>query len=192
MPAGMHAAHDMPCVGRTTAAIPAPPSDSDSGPLTPSLIACGKVCRMFGISGPEFLVILGIALIVVGPRDLPRAMLQLARVVRLFRRNVEKLQSEANRMVRDLELDELRREVEQTARQAKSAANDASDTIGPVRQPLRSAVHAEIRPLVDAVATVRDDVGAFGGSPGIPPALDTAAFRPSPEAASGRETGAER
>ena len=40
---------------------------------------------MFGIGLPEFLVILVVAVVVIGPKDLPRALYQAGKLLRKFR-----------------------------------------------------------------------------------------------------------
>ncbi|WP_333835154.1 twin-arginine translocase TatA/TatE family subunit [Rubrimonas sp.] len=57
---------------------------------------------MMGVSGPELLVILVVALLVIGPRDLPSALRAFGRMVGRLRR----------------QLDEVRREVDALGREA--------------------------------------------------------------------------
>lgn len=112
---------------------------------------------MFGISGPEFLFILLVALIVIGPRDLPRALLQLGRMVRLLRRKAEELQSEARGMVRELELDELRTEVEQAIHQAEGAVEKDVRAAGAWLDDEAGRPRAEIEQAERTVSELVDD-----------------------------------
>lgn len=59
------------------------------------------------------LILLGvIALVVVGPKDLPRLMRGLGRTVAQLRRMSDEFKGAFEQMARDAEVDELRREIE--------------------------------------------------------------------------------
>ncbi|NWH08835.1 MAG: twin-arginine translocase subunit TatB [Alphaproteobacteria bacterium] len=66
---------------------------------------------MFDIGWSELLVIGVVALVVVGPRDLPKMMRGAAQWVRALRRMAGDLQHHVDDLMRESELDELRREV---------------------------------------------------------------------------------
>ena len=63
---------------------------------------------MFDIGWPELTVILIVALLVIGPRDLPKAMHTVGRWVRKARAVTGEFQRHVDDMVRDSDLEELR------------------------------------------------------------------------------------
>jgi sec-independent protein translocase protein TatB len=71
---------------------------------------------MFGIEWSELAVIAVVALIVIGPKDLPRALRTLGIWVRKARAVSREFQSSVEQMVREAELEEVRREIEQASK----------------------------------------------------------------------------
>ena len=67
---------------------------------------------MFDIGWSEILVVLVVALVVVGPKDLPRLMRTLGRWVRKARGMADQFRASFDEMARETELDELRSEIE--------------------------------------------------------------------------------
>lgn len=67
---------------------------------------------MFDIGWSEILVVLVVALVVVGPKDLPRLMRTLGRWVRKARVMADQFRASFDEMARESELDELRSEIE--------------------------------------------------------------------------------
>jgi sec-independent protein translocase protein TatB len=65
-----------------------------------------------GIGGGELVVIAVVALIVVGPKDLPKLLRQLGRMVGKMRRMADEFRTSFEDMARQSELDELRKEVD--------------------------------------------------------------------------------
>lgn len=58
---------------------------------------------MFGIGMPELLLILGLALIVLGPKKLPELARALGKGLAEFRRATDELKDEFNQMERDID-----------------------------------------------------------------------------------------
>jgi sec-independent protein translocase protein TatB len=67
---------------------------------------------MFDFAWSELALIGVVALIVIGPKDLPRVMRTVAIWVRKARAIAHEFQGHVEQMVRDAELDEVRKEVE--------------------------------------------------------------------------------
>lgn len=67
---------------------------------------------MFDIGWQELFIIAAIAVIVVGPKDLPRAIAQVTKVIRKARGLARDFQNSIDDVVREAELDDLRRQVE--------------------------------------------------------------------------------
>ena len=67
---------------------------------------------MFGLSWAELMVIGVVALIVIGPRDLPEAFRSLGRGIGAIRQMARDVQGFAADFLRESEIDALRRDVE--------------------------------------------------------------------------------
>lgn len=66
---------------------------------------------MFDIAWSEFLIVAVVALVVVGPRDLPALLRQVGRMVSTVRKMAGDFQTQFNDALKEAELDDLRREV---------------------------------------------------------------------------------
>ncbi|MFO1154942.1 MAG: Sec-independent protein translocase protein TatB [Rhodospirillales bacterium] len=71
---------------------------------------------MFDIGWQELLLIAVVALIVIGPKDMPAAMRTVARVLSRARSLSRDFQHSVSEIMREAELDEIRRKVEQAGR----------------------------------------------------------------------------
>ncbi|MBY0431626.1 MAG: Sec-independent protein translocase protein TatB, partial [Rhodospirillales bacterium] len=67
---------------------------------------------MFDIAWSEMALIAVVALVVIGPKDLPRAMRASAHWVRKARLLAGEFQSSLDDMVREAELDEVKRDID--------------------------------------------------------------------------------
>ena len=90
---------------------------------------------MFGLGMTEMIVIGGIALLVVGPKDLPKVFKAIASVMKQIRKLTREFQGVVSDMIRESDLDDLRKE-----------ANDLRNSIDPTK---------DIR---EAMKDVEDDV----------------------------------
>ena len=101
---------------------------------------------MFGLGFTEILVILGVALIVLGPEKMPQVAKELGKLTAQFRRAMDQFHSEINMADRELRLKEIelrdlaiKREAEQKAA-ATSVAPTAEQKAIPV-----AATESEIK-----------------------------------------------
>jgi sec-independent protein translocase protein TatB len=134
---------------------------------------------MFDISWSELLVIAVVAIVVIGPKDLPRALRALGQWSGKIKRMAREFQNQFNEAIREAELDSVQRDIEEIgkidpvadvrAAAAKTAADIRQDLekIGEVPKPER-----ELHPWEAAAKTEPAAVS--------PPA---AAPAPIPEAA---------
>ncbi|MGA0594127.1 Sec-independent protein translocase protein TatB [Enterovirga sp. CN4-39] len=98
---------------------------------------------MFDMSWGEVMVIGGVALIVIGPKDLPKALRTVGQMTAKVRRLASEFQGQFNEAMREAELDEVRREVEGINRQVSSATSSAFNPIQTIRDELKTAVEAK-------------------------------------------------
>jgi len=62
---------------------------------------------LFGIGLPEFLVILVVAVVVIGPKDLPRALYNAGKLLRKFRVFTADIQRSLDHVLHEGELDDI-------------------------------------------------------------------------------------
>jgi len=94
-------------------------------------------------SWSHILILLGVALVVVGPKDLPRLMHMMGRWAGKARGMANEFKRSFDEMARQSELDELRKEVE-----ALRASNPLTDLHNTLNEPVQADMGAEA-PVTD-------------------------------------------
>ncbi len=103
---------------------------------------------MFGVDSNEFLVIAVVALIVIGPKDLPRVLRQVGRWVGHARGVARHFRSGIDAMIRESELDEMEQKWRAENDRIMGEHPMASAYVAPVADPvLAPGQEAELRPL---------------------------------------------
>lgn len=109
-----------------------------------------------GIGGSELVLIAIVALIIVGPKDLPKLLRQLGRFVAKMRSMADEFRASFDDMARQSELDDLRKEVE-----ALRSGKSVSPIINDIREDMRrieTDINQQIRPPVGPTYAQGDDV----------------------------------
>lgn len=75
---------------------------------------------MFGIDGPEFLVILLVLIVVVGPKDLPKMLGTMARVMAYVRSKGNEFRHQFDDAMRQAQLDDLQKTIAEISISARS------------------------------------------------------------------------
>ena len=115
------------------------------------------------------MVIGAVALIVIGPKDLPKTLRTLGNMTAKVRRMAAEFQSQFNDAMREAELDEIRKQVEGVN---QSVAD--FNPIQTVRDELKGAIEGPVAPPGTA---------ASDPNPLVPPEPSVAALPPVPEPA---------
>lgn len=128
-----------------------------------------------GIGGFEILVIGIVALLVVGPKDLPLLMRKIGKAMARARAMANEFRSSFDEMARQSELDELRKEVQalRTGQGMVPLGAEADAAFREIRDDLN-------RPLDEPVMLAAPDEW-----PDSPPVMAPLAADPSPEPAAG-------
>jgi len=148
---------------------------------------------LFDIGWPELLLIGVVALVVIGPKDLPRALRVAGFWVRKARTMSREFQSSVEQMIHEAELDDVRREltkvtdfdVEREFQKTIDADGSLAQTLNPQAVP----DHFEEAPALPPPAMV---------SPALPPPAageplhSDAATSPAPETADANAPGEAR
>lgn len=98
---------------------------------------------MFDIGWTELVVIGIVALIVIGPRELPATLRTIGQMMTKVRRMASEFQGQFNDAIREAELDELRQEAEKLSSAATSAAS--FDPLAKVTSEIQSAVDGPVK-----------------------------------------------
>jgi sec-independent protein translocase protein TatB len=105
---------------------------------------------MFDIGWSELLLIGAVALVVIGPKDLPRALRTLGQFTTKLKRMAADFQGQFNEAMREAELDDIKRSVESVRETTKSF-----NPLQTVREELRNTIEA--KPPVSEEAAVAAD-----------------------------------
>ncbi|WP_279359544.1 Sec-independent protein translocase protein TatB [Methylobacterium indicum] len=111
---------------------------------------------MFDMSWGEVMLIGGVALVVIGPKDLPRALRTVGQVTGRLKRMAGEFQSQFSEAMREAELDDVRREVEGINRSVASATATGFNPVQTIRN--------EIKGAVDGTAATKPTTQALPGS----------------------------
>lgn len=123
---------------------------------------------MFDIGWTEILIIAVVAIIVVGPKDLPRMLRTLGRYAGQLRRTAGEFRSQFDDVMRESELNDLR-----------STLQDVSD-LNPINQ-IRDSVTESMAPLKESADAIKSGIET-PGSARDPDGGKAAAKKPAPGA----------
>ncbi len=90
---------------------------------------------MFDIGWTELLIIAVVAIIVVGPKDLPRMLRSVGRYAGQLRRTANEFRSQFDEAIRESELDEIRTSLKDAA--DMNPVNQIKDTVSESLAPLQ-------------------------------------------------------
>lgn len=115
-----------------------------------------------GIGGGELVVIAVVALIVVGPKDLPKLLREVGRFVGKMRSMADDFRSSFDEMARQSELDDLRKEVESLRTQRSipildDVKNDLNSIGSDIENNMRSLPTPAFQPEVDDRGVLLED-----------------------------------
>src|SRR6516225_5176039 len=98
----------------------------------------GVVAMLFDLSMTELMLIGVVALVVIGPKDLPRALRVAGFWVKKARTLSREFQSSIDQMIREAELDEMRQELKKAAEfDLNKEFQNTIDPTGDLRESLK-------------------------------------------------------
>jgi len=137
---------------------------------------------MFDVGWSELLLIGIVALIAIGPKELPGALRTLGQWMGKVRRMASEFQNQFHEAMREAELADLKKEVDEMASKAQSYAH--FDPIEDIRKDIESAASpppALYTPLTETPAPPATAESAAAPPPSAPaPAGDPAPAEPAP------------
>lgn len=84
---------------------------------------------MFDITSSKLLLLGIVALIVIGPKDLPILLRTIGKYVGIIRRQAAEFRSQFEEAVRESELDQLKKDVESMGAEAEKTIRDTSSSV---------------------------------------------------------------
>jgi sec-independent protein translocase protein TatB len=124
---------------------------------------------MFDMSWGEVMLIGGVALIVIGPKDLPKALRTLGQIKGKVVRMAGEFNAQFNEAIRESELDEVRNEIDGMRRSANTVG-PTFDPIQTIRSEIKGAAEgraqSSTQPLANVAAQLDAAEAAKGASPG--------------------------
>ncbi len=128
---------------------------------------------MFEIGWGELLLIGIVALIAIGPKELPTVLRTLGQWMGKLRRMASEFQNQFQEAMREAEMADLKKQVDEMTSQAQSYAN--FDPVGEVRRELESTQQQIESAIADkpAVETSSPVAATEGGAPAIVPSANT-------------------
>ena len=136
---------------------------------------------MFDFSWSELLVIALVALVVIGPKDLPKVLRAAGKWAAKARSVAREFQSSIDQMIRESELDEVRKEVEKVA--STDIGHEIEQSIDPKGELQASLQPTQLTDGVEKPAGASETSGPSAGE-----AVTTPAEIATPETASSKET----
>jgi sec-independent protein translocase protein TatB len=130
---------------------------------------------LFDIGWPELLLIGVVALVVIGPKDLPRALRTAGFWVRKARTLSREFQSSIDQMIREAELDEVRQELKKATE--FDLEKEIKQTIDPTGELTESIKPPELPDYF--VEAEGPDPAAAAAEPALPAPAETAAPEPA-------------
>jgi sec-independent protein translocase protein TatB len=140
---------------------------------------------MFDIGWSEMLIIGVVALVVIGPKELPGALKTFAFWMKQARKLAREFQSGVDDMIRTAELDEAKKAVEDVRRNLNKEIETAVDPTGEVKQALSDVTIKPPTPSIPLSPPTPAEPQAA-----LPQAVEGAPAPEAPPAASAPEKGA--
>jgi len=124
---------------------------------------------VFGLGMTEMIVIGVIALLVVGPKDLPRLFKGIAGFMRQIRKLTREFQGVVNDMIRESDLDDLRKEA-QDLRSSIDPTQDLRDAMRETQDEINEASNAVSNPFAQVTTSTEAVASADTPEPAPSPA----------------------
>jgi sec-independent protein translocase protein TatB len=132
---------------------------------------------MFDLSSSKLLIIGIVALIVVGPKDLPILLRTIGKYVGMIRRQAAEFRSQFDEAMRESELDSVKKDIETMGQDMEKTMREAEMSV----EKEVAQANAELESSMAKTATPELQIDHLNGLDHTPPA--DPAVAPTPEAA---------
>jgi sec-independent protein translocase protein TatB len=149
---------------------------------------------MFDITSSKLLILGVVALLVIGPKDLPALLRTIGKYMGIIRRHAADFRAQFEEAIRDSELDQLKKDVENIGTETQSSFAEVEQAVNKevadARLDVDAAMETGGKPA-DEPATHEAEglpIASTGGAGGTTAPLNGAAHAPEPPAAAPEET----
>src|SRR6185503_19319472 len=149
---------------------------------------------MFDITSSKLLILGIVALLVIGPKDLPALLRTIGKYVGIIKRHAADFRAQFEDAIRETEIEQLKKDVEQIGAETQSSFASAEQSVHKELSEARSEVDAAIdtaaKPAADPVAHDADalPVASTGGAAATTVPLNGAGHEPEPAVATADQT----
>jgi sec-independent protein translocase protein TatB len=126
---------------------------------------------MFDMSWGEVMVIGAVALIVIGPKDLPKALRTVGNMVGKIRRMASEFQGQFNEALREAELDDVKRQLQGM----NDTVSKGFNPVQTIRDEIKGAIEAPVEPASAGerpVTSAEEPPPMSLGLPEVPPVAE--------------------
>jgi sec-independent protein translocase protein TatB len=127
---------------------------------------------MFDITSSKLLILGIVALLVIGPKDLPALLRTIGKYVGIIKRQAAEFRAQFDEAMRESELADLRKDVESLGREAEQTMRAAEQSVEKDWNQAQASVNAALdgeaaaaTPAADAHAPGEGAAGALNGGP---------------------------
>ena len=99
---------------------------------------------MFDITSSKLLILAIVALIVVGPKDLPLLLRTVGKYLGVMRRHANEFRAQFDDAIREAELQDLKKEIEQVSKEVKSTVDEGVRAIDQEASAAKRSVESVI------------------------------------------------
>ena len=146
---------------------------------------------MFDITSSKLLILGIVALLVIGPKDLPALLRTIGKYVGMIKRQAAEFRAQFDEAMRESELSELKKSVESIQQETEASMREATSSVEKQLEEARQSVDGamdEPKPAADPTAYHLDGSPAAGAdasapiSPEVPAELNGASHPPEEKA----------
>ena len=139
---------------------------------------------MFDLTSSKLLILGVVALIVVGPKELPFLLRTIGKYVGMIRRQANEFRAQFDEAMREAELDSIKKDLEKVARETENTFRDAQSTVERDIHSANTTVEHSIKPPeVAPLEPVQEPVHSYDALNGLDVHDTTAAELPAPSEA---------
>jgi sec-independent protein translocase protein TatB len=136
---------------------------------------------MFDITSSKLLILGIVALLVIGPKDLPALLRTIGKYMGIIKRHAAEFRAQFDEAMRESELEQLKKEVEKVGSETEASIRSAELTVdkelSDARQDVDGLMGDEAKPSADPLPHEANALPAASADTGgeMPPALNGAA-----------------
>ena len=151
---------------------------------------------MFDITSSKLLILGIVALLVIGPKDLPALLRTIGKYVGIIKRHAADFRAQFEDAIRETEIEQLKKDVEQIGAETQSSFAEAGQAVNKELSDARSEVDAAMEttttPAADPIVHDADGlpIASTGGASAATVPLNGAAHAPEPAVATADEPAA--